>query len=73
VDLRQGIGLYHGQPGVPGSKIMMMDRGIGIESDEGMVRISSLSCIKLEVAGGTSSIILMPDQIIINGPMVFIN
>jgi uncharacterized protein (DUF2345 family) len=51
----------------------MLASGMEIESEEGNIIISSVKQITLQVAGGTSSITLEPDQITIKGPMVYIN
>ena len=73
VETNQCIGLLHGPKGVPGSSIVMLASGMEIESEEGNIIISSVKQITLQVAGGTSSITLEPDQITIKGPMVYIN
>jgi hypothetical protein len=54
-------------------RITMTEEGIGINAKAGRMSLSSDYGIQLKVAGGTSSITLKADQIVIKGPMVLIN
>lgn len=59
-------------PGVD-QKIEMTPGAIMIDGGVGTITIQSLTEIKIQVAGGVSSITLTPMGIIIQGPLVMIN
>jgi hypothetical protein len=70
----QDVALLRGSEGNPYRGQLVMDqKKIGINGHQGGILLSSGTKIILRVAGGTSSITLTPDQIVIKGPMVFIN
>jgi hypothetical protein len=73
----QIMGIVHGLTDGPHSQLVLSNEDDGtsivMSSNVGGILIASSKKITLQVAGGTSSITLEPDQITIKGPMVYIN
>jgi hypothetical protein len=54
-------------------RIEMSDEGIWADANQGMLLLTSKKMIKLQVAGGTSAIILTPSRVIVKGPIITLN
>jgi hypothetical protein len=69
----QDVTIQRGMIPMVDQLIQMTPGAIMIDGGAGMVTIQSLTSVKLQVAGGISSITLTPAGIIIEGPIVMIN
>jgi hypothetical protein len=69
----QDVTIQRGMIPMVDQLIQMSPGAIMIDGGVGMVTIQSLTSVKLQVAGGISSITLTPAGIIIEGPIVMIN
>jgi hypothetical protein len=69
----QNVTIQRGLIPVVDQKIEMTPGSIVVDGGAGTITIQSLTEIKIQVAGGVSSITLTPVGIIIQGPIVMIN
>jgi hypothetical protein len=69
----QNVTIQRGLIPVVDQKIEMTPGAIMVDGGAGTITIQSLTEIKIQVAGGVSSITLTPVGIIIQGPLVMIN